>query len=187
MITIDLDTSCFDKTEISNNKGVIIELAKLQNEGMVKLYYDDFVKMETGDLNGVNGLIVSTWIRENSSVRKHNCSVNINSTDKEKKIECEVNRGYTSEEFHNVANRVGSIILKYNNRNNPYSLNDYKDMRILIQHILEKGDFFLSKDKIFHKNGKRNIKAELEKEFPMLKIRKPDEHYLKEIKELSNH
>ena len=74
--------------------------------------------------------------------------------------------------------------IKYNSESNPSSINDYKDAQILIQHILERGDFFLSKDKIFHENGRRNIKAELEEEFVGLKIRKPDVYFLEEVKGL---
>lgn len=183
MITMTLDTSCFDKTEICNNNGLIIELSPLQQKGLVKLYRGCFTDIESARLKGKRGNTVREFIQGNSSRPHRNCFVDINATEDEKRKQVEKNRGYTSEESNDVHKRIDSILRKYCNENNLSGLNDYIDVRLLGQHILEKRDIFLTKNtKDYITDGKRNIQSELENEFPDLKIRELNNDFLKELK-----
>ena len=184
---MDLDTSCFNKVEIKEGKGLIIDLANLRKKGIVDLYRDPFVKIESNNLEGERGMKVLEWINENTLPKYYDRSVNPSSNGEDKIKEMESKRGYTRKEFHDTFERVRKIIMKYNNENNPSNINDYIDVRLLVQHILEKGDYFLTRNTTdFIKYKRRNIKEELEAEFPHLKIRELNEGFLKEIISFTN-
>ena len=111
MISIDLDTSCLDRKQISEGRGVIIELAKLQKEGKVKLYVNGFVRMESNELDSFRWRNVLRWIDENTSHHYHNSSADPEGTQDEKVRELELGRGYSCEKYDQVSKKVMCIIL----------------------------------------------------------------------------
>ncbi|MBI2573402.1 hypothetical protein HYV86_06060 [Candidatus Woesearchaeota archaeon] len=180
MITISLDN--IDREVFEKEQRVFLDLAEFRQNNIIKMHRDFFSKIETDRLKDENGKDIRDWIEENVLTTDYNCSVRLNSTDKEKESEKWKQMSYTKHEFDTSFLRLRKILGK-KTENKKKILNNHVDLRILLQHILEKRDFFVTCDKKFIKFV--NDRRENLKDFPEIKIREFNQKFIREIELLS--
>lgn len=175
MINITFDTSCYEK----ESKKLFDKLKNLQQNGKIKMWHEGYSEIET-----------ERWVNPNNSEVKE-----LFKTHSDRKIEAlfmpldiaedslktlkyfDEKLGYTLKE----SNEVHTIIDKILHPEGFYgktAINKYIDGKILAKHIVRKRSYFVTKDKGFVKNCK---KEKLEKQFPGLKIRILNEDLIDEL------
>lgn len=185
MIKINMDTSAFDKKEIEAGEGLIFELQKLDREEKILLYRESYVDKESMELKGDRGEKTYQWIRFNSRMHTRAFWGPSNPSQEELVELQEKQQGFTFVEEKEIEKRVKKVLFKHNSSENLIEENDHIDCRLLTLHIATKGDYFVTNNtKDFIRLGKRDIKAELENEFPGLKIRELNETFINELKTL---
>lgn len=182
MIKITLDTCCFDKHSLI----LIGELINLKNHGVIELYCDGLSKIEidrwlySEELTLEEKIKIRDLLNENFKIKGNASFVPIDvAEDPLKSLQhFSQQQGYTIEELHNTHIKI-DLILHPEGFDGKSGRNKYVDGKILAKHIMEKRDFFVTKDKGFFKNGR---KEKLEKAFPNIKIRILNEELIDELK-----
>ncbi len=186
VVKITLDNSCFD----IENSLIFKKLSNLQKEGKISVHSGDYLNVEKWKLQDDIRRVSDINMARSSSKRDMDAyfcaypqSIKEDLQARDKK------RGFSDDDFEKTFQRLMDIVLP-TGLNGKDALNKRIDIKTLAMAIMRKSDYFVTKDKLFHKtiHRKNNRRSELiekrvkiEEEFPGCKIKLLDDNFLKEL------
>ena len=175
MIDITFDTSCYDK----ESKKLFDELRNLQKQGKIKMWHEGYSEIETERWISPNNSDVKELFRTHSDRKIEAFHIPVSIAEDMPKVSkyFDEQLGYTSKEL-NDAHTIIDDILHPEGFGGKTAINKYLDGKILAKHIVRKRNYFVTKDKGFIKNDR---KEKLEKQFPGLKIRLLNKDLIEEL------
>lgn len=182
-IKITLDTCAI---ELENP--IINELMNFREQGLVKLFVEIYSELEKEKWTNIKREADLHWITRYCHQDPGAFTLPPN-VDIVRAIENA--RGYTFEDEINTdlkIRKIHSPEIKNIGSLPPgkSGLGKYSDWQILTNHIMNKRDYFLTKNTrdFINKGRQMGLRRKLlENQFPGLKIREPDQEFIKEIKE----
>lgn len=175
MLKITLDNSCFD----ARDKEILNKLILLQDNSKVKLYRGDYFNVEKLNFNNEEQKESDFKFARLLSRRDMDGLFYPypQSIEEDKKYRDD-KRGFSQNDLENIFQQIIAVVFPTGVQGKN-ALNHRIDIKTLAESIARKSDYFVNKDKLFHREDDKWIK--IETTFPETKIRLLNQEFVTEL------